>query len=112
MQRCKVARDARNAADSAIQLRRIDNAINPPDSAVEVAQHRLDALDTGHAWATGSPIDRHQLHHIMTLDPAQPSGTYALPLDLVGLVRERANDHNIELPDTHHHRQLDIGLQL
>lgn len=62
---------------------------------MNVAQQRLDALDTWHAWANAAPVGRNELSQILTLEHTGADG-----VALVNMVRQWSVDHNIELPTT------------
>lgn len=105
------ARDARAAADSAIHLRRLDAATNRPDRAVQVAQQRLDALDTWRNWANGAAVDPDHLRQITALDAALQDARFS---HLVSAVHEWASDRNIDLPahPRQQHHEMDFGLEI
>lgn len=81
---------------------------------MNVAQQRLAALDTWRAWATGADVGRDELSQITTLEQPQLTNTDPRRAALVGVIREWANDRNLELPtETRYRRQeLDVGLEL
>lgn len=106
-QRLQTARAARNEADSAVDLQRLDDTIDPPDRPVIAAHQRLNALTAWQSWASGVTIDGHQLNLVLTLDQPGTTGPHARLGELVTAVHEWSVRNRVELP-AHAASELDL----
>lgn len=108
IQRWRTARQERDVIDSDEVRQHLDRVVDPPRQRIVNLQHRLDALDDWHTWATGGTCTSEQLRRITTLDRTNTRRPEPRFEHLAAITREWAATHHIELPtNTSRQRQLD-----
>lgn len=113
LQRLQQARADRDEADTAIDLQRLDDTINPTGPAVAAAQRRLDALTSWRSWARGDTITADDRTRILTLNDHghDASGDSRLH-ELVNTLERWSPTNNIEPPTAPTRNQTPTRIEL